>query len=144
MWIGDHPNLAPQALPESVGEYDQRALLTFFTATVYIDVLPYRNQDGERGVLLFLATVTVVRNGRVREVLFDAQTEAFDRGDRLGVTLPTVAAKDVGDRKVYGCDRILKALFHLVFSPRYRSGKVSSVRWRRKAGIMCIVSACEI
>lgn len=60
-------------------------------------------QDGERGVLLFTATMTVVRNGRVQEVPFDTQTEAFDRGDRRGVTLPTVAAREAGGgQKVNG------------------------------------------
>lgn len=58
-------------------------------------------QDGERGVLLFTATMTVVRNGRVQEVPFDTQTEAFDWGDHRGVTLPTIAARGGGgERKV--------------------------------------------
>lgn len=48
-------------------------------------------------MLLFTATMTVVRNGRVQEVPFDTQTEAFYRRDRRGVTLPTVAApREVG------------------------------------------------
>lgn len=40
--------------------------------------------------------MTVVRNGRVQEVPFDTQTEAFDLGDKRGVTLPTVAAREAG------------------------------------------------
>lgn len=40
--------------------------------------------------------MTVVRNGRVQEVPFDTQTEAFDRGDKRGATLPTVAAREAG------------------------------------------------
>ena len=40
--------------------------------------------------------MTVVRNGRVQEVPFDTQTEAFDVGDKRGVTLPTVAAREAG------------------------------------------------
>lgn len=51
-------------------------------------------------MLLFTATMTVVRNGRIREVPFDTQTDAFDPGDRRGVTLPTVAARETGGRKV--------------------------------------------
>lgn len=47
-------------------------------------------------MLLFTATMTVVRNGRVQEVPFDTQTEAFDLGDNRGVTLPTVAAREAG------------------------------------------------
>lgn len=47
-------------------------------------------------MLLFTATMTVVRNGRVQEVPFDTQTEAFDLGDKRGVTLPTVAAREAG------------------------------------------------
>lgn len=58
-------------------------------------------QDGERGVLLFTATMTVLRNGRTREVLFDTQAEAFDLDDRRGATLPTIAAsRETGGRKV--------------------------------------------
>ncbi|CAM9189340.1 unnamed protein product, partial [Hapterophycus canaliculatus] len=53
-------------------------------------------RDGERGVLLFTATMTVVRNGRVQEVPFDTQTEAFDLRDHRGVTLPTIAARGGG------------------------------------------------
>ncbi|CAN0459065.1 unnamed protein product, partial [Ectocarpus sp. 12 AP-2014] len=53
-------------------------------------------RDGERGVLLFTATMTVVRNGRVQEVPFDMQTEALGLGDRRGATLPTVAAREAG------------------------------------------------
>lgn len=56
----------------------------------------FDRQDGERGVLLFTATMTVVRNGRVQEVPFDTQTEAFDVGDKRGVTLPTVATREAG------------------------------------------------
>lgn len=59
-------------------------------------------QDGERGVLLFTATMTVVRNGRVQEVPFDTQTEAFDLRDRRGVTLPTVVARDAGGEQKVG------------------------------------------
>lgn len=48
-------------------------------------------------MLLFTATMTVVRNGRVQEVPFDTQSEAFDEGDKRGVTLPTVAARELGE-----------------------------------------------
>lgn len=62
-------------------------------------------QDGERGVLLFTATMTVVRNGRVQEVPFDMQTEALGLGDRRGATLPTVAAREAGGGpKVHNID----------------------------------------
>lgn len=72
---------------------------TFFTPLRF-GIWPRFQQNGERGVLLFTATMTVVRNGRVQEVPFDTQTEAFDLGDRRGVTLPTVAARETGGQKV--------------------------------------------
>lgn len=59
-------------------------------------------QDGERGVLLFTASMTVVRNGRVREVPFDTQTETLKNpSERRGVTLPTVDTRETGGRKVF-------------------------------------------
>lgn len=66
-------------------------------SVVTVDVV---SQDGERGVLLFTASMTVVRNGMVQEVPFDTQTEAFSPRDKRGVTLPTVAAREAGGRKV--------------------------------------------
>lgn len=57
-------------------------------------------QDGERGVLLFTATMTVVRNGRIQEVPFDTQSEAFGLGVKQGATLSTVPATDNERRKV--------------------------------------------
>ncbi|CAM9521505.1 unnamed protein product, partial [Laminaria digitata] len=55
-------------------------------------------RDGERGVLLFTATMTVVRNGRVQEVPFDTQTEAFGLGIKQGATLSTGPARETEGR----------------------------------------------
>lgn len=69
-------------------------------------------------MLLFTATMTVVRNGRVQEVPFDTQTEAFDLGDRRGVTLPTVAARDPGGGQKVGEHQKRKGGFNIVLSER--------------------------
>lgn len=51
-------------------------------------------------MLLFTATMTVVRNGRVQEVPFDTQSEAFGLGIKQGATLSTVSAREAEGRKV--------------------------------------------
>lgn len=51
-------------------------------------------------MLLFTATMTVVRNGRVQEVPFDTQAEAFGLGIKQGATLSTVSARETEGRKV--------------------------------------------
>ena len=65
-----------------------------------------KHQDGERGVLLFTATMTVVRNGRIREVPFDTRTEVSEPSDRQGIPLLTAStaaafARGAGARKVF-------------------------------------------
>lgn len=51
-------------------------------------------------MLLFTATMTVVRNCRVQEVPFDTQAEAFGLGVKQGATLSTVSARETEGRKV--------------------------------------------
>jgi hypothetical protein len=45
-------------------------------------------RHGDRGILLFGATLTVIRNGRVCEAPFDVQREVISRGEP-GVTMPS-------------------------------------------------------
>lgn len=62
-------------------------------------------QDGERGALLFTATMTVVRNGRVCEVPFDAQTDSFDLRHKGSLMLPAASTgnRESTARKVRVC-----------------------------------------
>ena len=45
-------------------------------------------RHGDRGILLFGATQTVIRNGRICEAPFDVQREVISRGEP-GVTMPS-------------------------------------------------------
>jgi hypothetical protein len=57
------------------------------TVFILIQQLQYL-RHGDRGILLFGATLTVIRNGRVCEAPFDVQREVISRGEP-GVTMPS-------------------------------------------------------
>lgn len=86
---------------ERVRLHASPSALESLTASSTIHIPTLCQQDGERGVLLFTATMTVVRNGRVQEVPFDTQAEAFGLGIKQGATLSTVPARETEGRKVH-------------------------------------------